>query len=179
MSIAEQADIGDVESWLCSCREAIQLKTNPVGEGDGEGLEKVAGGVTDRPPMPFQGDSGWHLVVFEHGGAWKGLVSPGVAAQSLVFPQSSPAPNGGLMAKCPSGSPLLIQGRWWHLELRAPKNPTEMSPSQHGGCLGRQILATPKYPWDRLLCDGRQLPWKPPSNEKKKRERERKKKNEI
>lgn len=49
-----------------------------------------------------------------------------------------------------------------------PKNLAAMSPSQHSGCLGKQILATLKYPRDRVLCDGRQLPWKPPSNKKKK-----------
>lgn len=55
--------------------------------------------------------------------------------------------------------------------LPCRKIPAAMSPSQHSGCLGRQILATPKYPRDRLLCDGRQLPWKPPSNKKKKKEK--------
>lgn len=50
-----------------------------------------------------------------------------------------------------------------------PKNLSAMSPSQHSDCLGKQILATPKYPGDGLLCDGRQLPWKPPSNKKKKK----------
>lgn len=41
MSIAEQADIKDVESWLCFHREPIQLKTDLLGEGDGEGLSRA------------------------------------------------------------------------------------------------------------------------------------------
>jgi len=41
MSIAEQADIRDVESWLCFRREPIQLKTDLPGEGDGEGLSRA------------------------------------------------------------------------------------------------------------------------------------------
>jgi len=94
----------------------------------------------------------------------------------MVLPQNAPGRIGGL---CWMAAPV-VPSTGPRLEVAPGAESTEtpnhdVTITMWCGCLGKQVLATLKYPGDRRLCDGRQLPWKPPSNEeRKKKEKEKK-----